>query len=582
MNFPGGSGEDPAAARRQLWDVPRATNLVEMLATPARLYPDLTEIHLCHHGGDPESITWGELWRAACACAARLLGAGLRRGDRVLLLLPTSRAFFENFFGCVLAGMIPVPTAPPTSLKGTKLAAYGELFGSIAFNSGAAGCIAFTRTLGALEWLLRGPHAGLRVIAADAPPPPAEAFEPATPDVSDTAILQYTSGSTSRPKGVELSHRNILANVEAIAQTFVNLETIGLGWLPLYHDMGLIGLFLTSLHCRTPIVFMPPQAFIKNPSLWLRAISDYRATATVAPNFAFAYAVKNIQLEEVADVSLGSLRVALNGAEPIDLRALEEFYEKFGPLGLRDDVVRPVYGLAESALAVTFSDPGRHVVDEVDAERLECEGRAVPAAEGVRRRSLVSVGRPIVTQEVRVVDESDRDLTERCVGEVLVRGPSVMKGYFNLPGETAEVLRDGWLHTGDLGYMAGGRLYLTGRLKDLIIRYGKNYYPQDIEFQVTAIEGILKGRAVAFGVSREGETVVAVVAETRSRDAEKHSGLVRQIRERCHDAFLFSPEEIRLVPPGVLPVTTSGKIRRRECLRMFLASRFDLVPQQTP
>jgi acyl-CoA synthetase (AMP-forming)/AMP-acid ligase II len=561
--------------RRRLWDEPRARNLVEMIQLPAERYPDLTAIHLCHHGTEPEAISWGELWRAASACAAKFRAAGLRKGERVLLILPTSRAFFENFFGCLLSGMIPVPAAPPTSLKGSKLDGYRELISSIALNSGAAALVCLTRTMSALEERLRALNAQLKILTADTPAPDDGFFEPFKPGASATALLQYTSGSTSQPKGVVLSHANIIANMKAIAQTFVTPETVCVSWLPLYHDMGLIGTFLASLLCRTPVVIMPPQAFIKQPALWFRAISEHRATATVAPNFAFAYTVKNIQLADVMDVRLDSLEVALNGAEPVDLRALDDFYQKFKPLGLRDGVVRPVYGLAESTLAVTFSDPGWHVVDEVDAERLESEGRAVRAARGVRRLRIVSVGRPIETQEIKVVDVLGEAVPERHIGEVLVRGPSVMSGYFNLPAETALALRKGWLHTGDLGYVADGRLYLTGRSKDLIIRYGKNYFPQDIESEVTAIAGVIKGGATAFSLEGEDGNVVVVIAETRQRDAAALGQIVRQICERCHDAFSFSPEEVLLVAPGQIPRTTSGKVRRRECRRMFLDDKFN-------
>jgi acyl-CoA synthetase (AMP-forming)/AMP-acid ligase II len=567
--------------RRRLWNEPRARHLVEMIALPAERYPNITAIHLCHHGGEAETIKWGELWRAASACAARFSMMGLCKGDRVMLILPTSRAFFENFFGCLLAGMIPVPAAPPTSLKGSKLDSYRDLISSIALNSSASCLVGFERTINALEERLRGENSRLKKLLADTAAPADAFFEPATPDVSDTALLQYTSGSTSQPKGVVLSHANIIANMKAIAQTFVTPETICVSWLPLYHDMGLIGTFLASLLCRTPVVIMPPQAFIKQPALWFRAIFEHGATATVAPNFAFAYTVRNIQLEDVADVSLDSLTVALNGAEPVDLRALEDFYQKFKALGLRDGVVRPVYGLAESTLAVTFSDPGWHVVDEVDAELLESEGRAIAAAGAVRRLSIVSVGRPISTQEIKVVNALGEALPERRVGEILVRGPSVMKGYFNLPAETAEALRGGWLHTGDLGYLADGRLYLTGRSKDLIIRYGKNYFPQDIESQATSIAGIIKGGATAFSLDGEERNFVVIVAETRQRDAGAQAELVRQICERCHDAFSFSPDEVRLVSPGAIPRTTSGKVRRRECRRMFLENKFNAPPRRS-
>lgn len=565
------------AARRRLWDEPRAADLLESIKLPAERYPDVVAIGLCHHGAESESITWGELWRAACAVAGRLSELGVREGDRVLLVLPTSRAFFEFFFGILLAGGIPVPVAPPTSLKEHKLKNYQDLLNNIAIDAGGAVCVSLARIMNALQAGLHRVNPRLRILLADEAPQAISPFTPSACDRSDTALLQYTSGSTGRPKGVTLSHGNILSNAAAIAQAIVEPDTVCVSWLPLYHDMGLIGTFLTSIYCRTPILFMPPQAFIKSPALWLRCISDYRATVTAAPNFAFLHAVKNVQAEELTDVSLDSLLIALNGAETVDLHAVERFYEKFGPHGLREGVIRPVYGLAESSLAVTFSDKGPLVIDTVDADRLEQSGEAVPAGPHARSRVIVSVGRPLETQEVQIVGTDGRALPERHVGEVVVRGPSVMKGYFNRAAETAEVMRHDGLRTGDLGYLSDGRLYITGRSKDIIIRHGKNYYSQDIEVCVARVEGVLTSGAVAFSVEGAGETKVVVVAETRLRDPEARAQMCMRIRIQCHDAFLFGPDDIRLVPPGAIPRTTSGKLRRQACKTLYLDGEFGEV-----
>ncbi len=314
---------------------------------------------------------------------------------------------------------------------------------------------------------------------------------------------------------------------------------------------------------------MPPQAFIKEPAVWLRTVSKYRATITVAPNFAFGYCVKNLSLDDLSGVSLDCLELAMNGAEPIDPDAVRDFESKFGAIGLRSGIVRPVYGLAESSLAVTFGDPGSAVHDEIDADRLERTGRAAPATNGARARTFISVGGPLPTQEVRIADEENRELPERQVGEILVRGASVMKGYFRRPEESSRVLRNGWLHTGDLGYVASGRLYVTGRLKDLIIRNGKNYYGQDIERRISGTPGLVQGSAVAFCIEDQAATRVVIVAETRARDREALDTITRGIREACQDAFLFGPDDVRLVAPGAIPRTTSGKVRRQACKRWY-------------
>lgn len=574
-------GQDKDEARQRLWDEPRATNLLEMIAMPGEHFPDMVAFGLCHHGAEPEVITWGALWQAACSRAIQLHDLSLRKGDRVIIVLPTSRAFFEVFFGILLAGGIPVPTAPPTSLRESKFNAYLDLLNGIAVDSGAAVCVSSSRIMNALQAGLQSVNPLMRIMLADESSQSNRPVSLIEPKGSDTALLQYTSGSTSRPKGVALSHRNILANTAAIANAIVDPDTVCVSWLPLYHDMGLIGTFLTAIYCRTPTLFLPPQAFIKSPAVWLRCISDHRATATVAPNFAFIYSVKHIQIEEVADVTLNSLRVVLNGAEPIDVVAVERFYEKFKPLGLRDGVIRPVYGLAESTLAVSFSEPGSLIIDKVGADQLERDGRAVPVPSYVRSHTFVSVGRELATQEIQIVDKAGRTLAERHIGEIVVRGESVMQGYFNRPSETVRVLRNGRLHTGDLGYLADGQLYVTGRAKDLIIRHGKNYCPQDIESSVARVEGIAKGGAAAFSVEADGETKVVVVAETRSRDPESRAEMIRQIRLQCHNAFLFGPDDIRLVPPGTIPRTTSGKIRRRECRRLYLVAGFNEPARHT-
>lgn len=523
------------------------SDLVEMIAAPARLSPDLPAVHL-----PPETITWGALWQGATTQAAQLTATGVGRADRVLLPLPTSRAFIEAFFGVLLARAIPVPVAPPAALAGPKLAAWLDLIGRLAADCEPAACLTLPRIGQAMG-------SGLRLLypaeSTSAAPPP---FSP-NPD--ETALLQYTSGSMTQPKGVELSHANILSNAAAVVSAVGTPDAVAVSWLPLYHDMGLIGMLLMALYCRVPVILLPPQTFVKRPIDWLHAISRYRATVTAAPNFAYRFAVQNIAVDDLAAIRLDSLRVILNGAEPVDPEAVEAFYEKFGPAGLRPGVIRPVYGLAESTLAVTFSDAGPCLLDPVAAEDLERDGIAAPAPPGLRSRTFVSVGRPLATQEIRIADPEGRTLAERHVGEVLVRGPSVMKGYFRRPEETASALRDGWLHTGDLGYLAKERLYLTGRSKDLIIRHGRNYYPQDLEAEVARVEGIIPGGVVAFS-REECETRVVVVAEIRRRDPEVRAAAARSIRQRCQDAFLFGPDELYLVSPGTLPRTTSGKIRR--------------------
>jgi acyl-CoA synthetase (AMP-forming)/AMP-acid ligase II len=564
--------------RRALWNAPRGATLLETVSGPAERYPDLPALFLSTDGRVAEPLTWATLWRGALAQAARVRASGAQPGDPILLAAPTSMSFFTAFFGILAAGCIPVPIAPPPSLNPARLGWYRELVSGIAADAGARLLVTTNRFFEALSGMAASRPGPLRVL--DVEGPPAGAVAPHTALPGDCALLQYTSGSTSRPKGVPLTHGNILANAACIADAIAFESSACVSWLPLHHDMGLIGAALTGLYTRTPVLLMPTTLFVKEPASWLRAIGTFRATITLAPNFAFAHAVRYAPLELLEGISLSSLRTALNGAEPVDVTAVEAFEEKFGAIGLRPGVVRPVYGLAESALAVTFSDEGERIVDVVDAGLLENEARAMPVASGTRVRSFISVGRPLRTQCVRISAENGRVLPERTVGEVLVSGPSVMHGYHNRPEETAQTIKDGWVRTGDLGYLADGRLYLTGRLKDLIIRHGRNYHPPDIELVIAATEGVIRGGSVAFGLHDAVDPQVIVVAETRMRQGSELDALARRIRERCHAAFLFGPDEVCLVPVGGIPRTTSGKVRRHECRQLYLSASLPVIARR--
>lgn len=567
--------------RLALWHEPRGGTLLEMVSGPAQRYAELPAVFLSTDGHVAEPLSWAALWGGALGQAARLREAGIGHGDPVLLAAPTSVTFFTAYFGILAAGGIPVPVATPPSVNPARLGWYRDLVAGIGQDAGARFLLTTRRFFEVLDAVTQSASTPLRVL--DVEGVAAGSVPPHVAEPGECALLQYTSGSTSRPKGVQLTHANILANAAIIAQAVVFENTAAVSWLPLHHDMGLIGATLTALYTRTPLLLMPTTLFVKEPTSWLRATGAFRGTITMAPNFAFAHAVRHAPLEQLAGVSLASLRTALNGAEPVDLAAVEAFERKFAAIGLRPGVVRPVYGLAESALAVTFSDEGERVVDVIDADALEGQGLARPAAPGARSRSFVSVGRPLPTQQIRIIDANGHVCGDRTVGEVTVSGPSVMQGYRNRPEETAATLKDGWLRTGDLGYRSDGRLYLTGRLKDLIIRHGRNYHPPDIELVIAGTEGVSRGGSVAFGVHDSVDPRVIVLAETRVRQVEELDALARRIRERCHAAFLFGPDEVCLVPVGGIPRTTSGKVRRHECRQLYLSAGLPLIaPRADP
>ena len=555
--------------QQKLWEAPRARTLTGLLSA-ADLAPDVTALTFVDHGRAPEAITWREMRGRAAARAARLAEAGVKRGDRVIVMVPTGPGFFDAFFGALLLSATPVPVAPPHSSRADKLAVLFAAVMRIADDCSAAAIVGSDKALTLLAEYLRERDRRIALVSADeaAPPaaPPAGADDV---DPSALALLQYTSGSTSDPKGVALTHAAVIANAQVISSALAKLTTTSVSWLPLYHDMGLIGSALTTLYARRPEVLMPAQAFVKDPVRWLQFVSDIRATTIVAPNFAYALCTRAIADEDMVDVDLTSLEVALNGAEPIDPATIDAFEERFARYGVRPGTIRPVYGLAECALAVTFGDPGPATIDDVDADRLERDGTAQPAGDATRRRTFVSIGRPLPGTSIRIVDDDDGDVPERAVGEIVVRGPSVMSGYHGRPDESAAALRGGWLHTGDLGYVANGQLFITGRSKDLLIRSGRNYYAQDIERAIMQVPGLMAGGVAAFGVGDLANMRIVVVAESRRRDAQSQSDIQRRVREACQLHFDMGPDDVRLVAPGVIPRTTSGKVRRQQTRRAY-------------
>jgi 1-acyl-sn-glycerol-3-phosphate acyltransferase len=346
-------------------------------------------------------------------------------------------------------------------------------------------------------------------------------------------------------------------------------------WLPLYHDLGLIAAWLGCLCFGTPTVIMTPQTFIARPESWLWAIHRHRATLSGGPNFAFDYCVHRIRPERLEGLDLGSLRVLFNGAEPISADTLARFHERFEPFGLRREVMRPVYGLAENSVGLTVPPPGRPpLVDRIDAQMLRQGGRAEPVADAdVRVLEVVGCGQPLPGHEIRIVGSNGRELPDRHEGRVQFRGPSASSGYFRNPEET-ELLFDGdWLNSGDLGYLADGELFITGRDKDLIIRGGRNIHPVAIEKRVEELPGVRRGAVAVFGAPdpRIGTERLVIVAETRLYKLPEREQLSRSIHETVTRLLDLPPDDVVLVPPYTIPKTSSGKLRRRNTRQLYLS-----------
>ena len=541
-------------------------------------------------------LAYGELWRRAQAVAAGLTDAGaaggrpLAAGDRVCLVLPTGLDFFPAFLGVLAAGGVPVPIYPPARLD--QLEAYLDRHACILLDAGATTVVTDDRLLPVARRLAarvgRARRSGsdrregrLRVepvsrveaVGTGRRGTPGGTARVA-PD--DLALIQYTSGSTGDPKGVALTHANLLANMGAIGRA-VELAPgdAAVSWLPLYHDMGLIGAWLVPYLHGMPLLLLSPLQFLARPERWLWAFSRHGGTVSPGPNFAFELCCRKIRDEDLEGLDLSGWRYAMNGSEPVWPDTIERFVERFGPYGFRREAMHIAYGLAESSVALTLPPVGRGpLYDRIERETFQRERWAVPTGEEPSL-TFVSCGKPLDNCEVRVVEaegedrEPDgsrprRELPERREGKVIFRGPSATRGYFGNPEATAAVRHDGWIDTGDLGYLAGGELYLTGRIKDVVIKGGRKYHPQDIERAASAVPGVRKGCVVAFDLRdpSRGEAIV-VLAETRE-PAARHGELARRITEAVSAAVGTPADRVELVAPGTLPKTSSGKLRRRE------------------
>ncbi|MGH3628970.1 MAG: AMP-binding protein, partial [Sciscionella sp.] len=397
---------------------------------------------------------------------------------------------------------------------------------------------------------------------------------PGIADGSATAFIQYTSGSTGDPKGVVLSHANLLANIRALGvATEASSKDVFVSWLPLYHDLGLIGGWLGSLYFAATYYVMSPLSFLRRPETWLWTMHRYRATLSAAPNFAFELCLGKIADADLEGLDLSPLRIVANGAEPVSAQTLRRFTKRYERYGFRPEAMCPGYGLAENTVVLTFPTLGRHpTIDRVNRESLSRSGSAQPAEDNdPTALEIVSCGRPLPGHEVRIVDESGRECAERKEGRLVFRGPSATSGYFRNPVKTRELFQNGWLDSGDQGYVSAGEVFVTGRIKDIIIRAGQHIYPQEIEEAVGDVAGILKNGVAAFGIAdrSSGTERVVVLAETMESDPQRRESLVTKIREVATKILGTPPDQIVLAPPQTVPKTSSGKIRRSTARELY-------------
>ena len=527
-------------------------------------HPDRLQVLLYGDAGE-ESLSYAAIRDGAREFSAFLVDAGLAPGQAVAIMLPTCREYLFSFLGTLMAGGIPVPLYPPARLA--QIEDHMRRHVGI-LNSARAALLITVPEAKTLAWLLRSQVQSLSRILT-----PAElargggAFTPHAAAPGDMAFLQYTSGSTGDPKGVVLTHANLLANIRAMGQAAkATGEDVFVSWLPLYHDMGLIGAWFTPMYFGFPLVLMSPLAMLSRPSRWLWAIHRHRGSISGGPNFAFDLCLKRIEDAEIEGLDLSSWRFVFNGAEPVSPETLDAFERRFGRFGLRPEAIKPVYGLAEASVGLAFTPVGEHWhVDAIDREEFARSGRAVPVAPAdARALKVVCCGRTIAEHELRVVDAAGIELPERHEGRLQFRGPSATSGYYRNAGETGRLFAGEWLETGDLAYLANAELYLTGRAKDIIIRGGRNVYPYELEEAVGKVPGVRKGCVAVFGTSdpHSGTERVVVLAETREADAQKRQMIRRRINELAMERIGMPADDVVLAPPHTVLKTSSGKIRR--------------------
>ena len=543
---------------------PKYATLVEMLDAAAQ--SDLGLVFVNRKEQDLD-VPFARIREQALSVAADLVRRGVRKGDRIALVLPTSPEFVQCFFGVLCAGAVPVPLYPPLRLG--KLDEFHRRTTAMLKAVDAAMVVTDERIRRFLGVAVANSAPALGCVTASSLGGPISEAVEVAPD--DVAVIQFSSGTTNDPKPVALTHANLLSNL-ATLEHYIAADgarpVVGVSWLPLYHDMGLIGKLLSAFYIQAKVVLLPPELFVAVPGAWLRAISRHRGTITAAPNFAFGLCLKRISDDELEGVDLSSWSICLNGAEAVSAATQRRFSERFARWGFRAKSFTPCYGMAEASLAVTFKAPGTSFKTlGVDGDKLASEGIVEPGG-----KEIVSAGPPLTGMGVEIRDDHGAALPPGRVGHIFVSGPSIMAGYFGRPDLTDQALHDGWLRTGDRGFIHDGEVYVCGRQKDIVIVRGANHAPEEFEAALEGLPGVRTGCAVAVGFVPPGDDdeALAMLVETTS---DATAGLAQEVASRVQQHTGILPARVEVLAPGTLPRTSSGKLRRREALNQWLTGK---------
>lgn len=516
-------------------------------------------------GGEMHSYSYAELMDRARRVAGELLKNGVKPGEAVILVMTTPEPAILTILGCMILGCPPTPVYPPLNLQAVP--GFLNFLQHVADRSQATLVVAEGPPLRVLGSFSAGTVR--RVVNFDTLTS-GTFHADLEGEQNPVAFLQFTSGSTAEPKGVMVSHRGLAANLWMIrTASHMDESSSVVTWLPVYHDMGLIGTVLNAITLPCDLTVLPPVLFLKKPRLWLELITQFKGTHTAAPNF--AYGICRRRIANVSGLDLSTMTTFICGAEPVLPATMNAFVEHYSSAGLRPEAMVPAYGLAEATLAVTFTPHLRGLVsDKVDLHSLSEDRIARPSngTGGAPSVEIASCGLPMPGLSVRIASENGTSLADRQVGEVQVIGPSVTPGYISDENATkSSKTADGWLRTGDLGYMLNGELYVCGRIKDVIIIRGKNFHAHDLEAIASHVSGIRTGNVVAFGSTNQAGESLVIIAESRSRG--NFDSLKREVRNRLSEQIGITPDEIVIVPPGTLPKTSSGKLKRSETKRRF-------------
>ena len=552
---------------------PRFQTLTHALEQAAQHAPATTGYTFLNRGA-AVAMPYRDLWRLARQMAATLQAQGIGKGDRVVITLPTSPEFAQLYWGLQLCGAVPCVLPAPSAGR--------EQSQSVQRILAVARQIAASAIIGAADDLaaFAGQEPGCPVWdMAQWPLAEADAWQPVAQSATDLAVIQATSGSTSSPKCVAVSQFSMAANLEQIGHRLRIDETdVKVGWLPLYHDMGLVGCFFLALYWSIPGIFLTPFQFLRDPRSWLQAISTYKGTLSPAPNFAYALTYKRVSDDNLVGLNLASWKAAICGGEQINTPDMKGFIQRFQAVGFSPNALVPAYGMAEAALCITMYSPGEPLhYETVDQRALAERALAIPVnADGTQPvTTLCDCGAPVAGTHLCIRNDAGAALADGQVGRIWVAGPSLLREYFNQPAETAALLRDGWLDTGDLGYLRNGRLFVVGRAKEVIIIRGHNYSPIDFERAAEEVAGVAAGRVVAVGIPTpaEGTEQLVLICEQPREIAtpDKLADWQRTIQSHVGKRTGLFPAQVVAVPRNSIPRTTSGKLQRGLVRKMVMA-----------